>query len=297
MKKSVFALPLLLCAGLASAAASADLQASFSALLDTEAEFSRFSVEKGVVAAFDRFAPGAVLLRPTPEGAKGWHERMKTLPIDVDWGSQAAEISRSGDFAWVVGPWTATLRSDRTQHKYGHYLTVWRKGSDGSWKVLSDAAVATQEAVAPTPVPRTVRTPGESPAGAVALDAILDVDSKASAAARSDVDAYMTFLSDDARLMRMFTQPVVGKAAIRAALAQPWVPIRWRQGGGDVSPGGDMAYTYGIVEDPASHGWTEGAYLRIWEKQPDGSWAMAVDLACWAVQHAPAPSDTPKTPG
>jgi ketosteroid isomerase-like protein len=127
----------------------------------------------------------------------------------------------------------------------------------------------------------------------------MELDRKVSAAALSDPTPYLSFLSDEALFLRMFAQPVTGKAAIRAATQKSWIPFSWEQVGGDISLAGDMAYTYGILKDPAAHNWIGSAYLRIWERRPDGSWIMAVDLANWNLQnHAPpAMPEPPKNPG
>ena len=47
------------------------------------------------------------------------------------------------------------------------------------------------------------------------------------------------------------------------------------QGGTDAS--GDLGYTYGrydMAEPPAE----DGAYLRVWSRQPDGQWRVGADV-------------------
>lgn len=61
-------------------------------------------------------------------------------PDDV-WGraflTLGADAADSGDLAWSWGAWqpAGELRSDPS----GHYLRIWRRGDDGSWRVVLEA--------------------------------------------------------------------------------------------------------------------------------------------------------------
>lgn len=296
MKRAVFVLLLVLCAGIAVAATSTDLQASFDSLIAAERAFSDLSVEKGMVQAFEDVAPDALLLRPVP-GAQTWRESMRHKPIEVKWEPRAAALSRSGDFGWVTGPWIATLKGYDPaiyKPKHGQFLTIWRKDPDGTWKVAADSAIALMEPAAWPDAPLALRTPSQ-PGGdpAAAHAAILEIDRKVStAAAGKDVELYLSFLADDARLMRMFMPPVLGKEAIRAKLTKSWTPLHWQQLGAEVSPAGDMVYSYGILEDPEKYGWQASSYMRIWEQRPDGSWAVVLDLVNTNTPHVEGPDPT-----
>jgi ketosteroid isomerase-like protein len=281
-------------------AAPVELQTSFDSLLEAEVAFSKTSMEKGVGEAFDRFLMAdAVLLRPTPEGGRKWLEWLRPSfgAVEVTWQPSEVVMSRSGDFAWVTGPWVVRAKDDPAPVKKGEFLSIWRRGPDGAWKVALDTAITGPEPEPPAAALGALKMPAQ-PGGDVTSvrDAILEIDRKVSAAALSDATLYLPFLSEDARFLRMFAQPVTGKAAIRAATEKSWMPLSWEQVGGDISSAGDMAYTYGILKDPAAHEWTGGSYLRIWERRADGSWSIAVDLANWTLLHH-APPEPPKNPG
>jgi ketosteroid isomerase-like protein len=296
MKKPVFVLSLLLCAGLA-VAASTDLQKSFDSLLDAERAFSAMSAEKGVINAFDHFLePEAVVLRPTPEFGKKWREAMRNAPAVVTWEPRTAVLSQSGDLAWVTGPWTVVKKDNSPAH-HGQFLTVWRKQADGTWRVVLDTGIATRQLDASTAAPLVLRTPAQPGGDAkAARDAVMAADRKLSEAAmKSEPADYLSFLAEDVRFVRMFELPVLGKEAARAAVAQSWTPLRWRQEGGDTSSAGDLVYTYGTLENAAGQGRTESGYLRIWERKADGSWTVAVDLMTWLpTQHGVPPPEPPK---
>ena len=76
------------------------------------------------------------MLNPDPINA---HESLAKIPGDgettLDWRPAYAGISRSGDFGFTTGPFL--IRG--LEGVVGHYFTVWRLQSDGTWKWIFDA--------------------------------------------------------------------------------------------------------------------------------------------------------------
>ena len=60
-------------------------------------------------------------------------------------------VARSGDLAYELGPYSLTVSSPdkKPATTKGHFLVVWRKQADGSWKAAADAPVSDP---APSPV-------------------------------------------------------------------------------------------------------------------------------------------------
>lgn len=57
----------------------------------------------------------------------------------LTWKLARVEVSQSGDLAYTYGPWQETvLRDGQPRVRTGNYLAVWKKQSDGTWKVLVD---------------------------------------------------------------------------------------------------------------------------------------------------------------
>jgi ketosteroid isomerase-like protein len=60
---------------------------------------------------------------------------------DDAWGREfrvlGADASGSGDLAWTWGSWQPA-GEDRLEPS-GHYLRIWRRQSDGSWRVVLEA--------------------------------------------------------------------------------------------------------------------------------------------------------------
>jgi ketosteroid isomerase-like protein len=96
--------------------------------------------------------------------------------------------------------------------------------------------------------------------------------------------AFASWFADDAVSLSNKQAPVIGKTAIAADAN--WDPkqyqLAWTPQGGQMSPSGDMGYTWGHYEgtskdrngNPVK---TTGRYMTIWKKMPDGSWKVALD--------------------
>ena len=78
----------------------------------------------------------------------------------------------------------------------------------------------------------------------------------------------------------------IGKAAIAAH--STWSPenyqLTWTPEGGELSPGGDMGYTWGQYEGRSigsvANGAVErGRYVTIWKKEPNGAWKILLDTS------------------
>jgi ketosteroid isomerase-like protein len=108
------------------------------------------------------------------------------------------------------------------------------------------------------------------------------------AAANGPVDSVVAYWTSDARVI-LAGQPVaVGTDAIRQMVAGtraiPGFHISWTPDSAVVSPSGDFGYTYGTnrITAPDSTGTlhtTEGRYITVWRKEPDGRWRCSVDIS------------------
>src|SRR5262245_24828214 len=80
----------------------------------------------------------------------------------LTWKPARAEVSKDGDLGFTYGHYQATTadESGKLTTRVGKYVTIWRRGYDGAWKVLLDggspderepAAAAAAPAAAPAP--------------------------------------------------------------------------------------------------------------------------------------------------
>jgi uncharacterized protein (TIGR02246 family) len=104
--------------------------------------------DAGKLAA--HYDPAATVMQPGAPAATGataiaamLAEAVKDPAIAVDFTADTVQVAPSGDLAFSRGKFTQTATDPKT-HKpatiHGVYLTVYRKGADGAWKAVEDAA-------------------------------------------------------------------------------------------------------------------------------------------------------------
>jgi ketosteroid isomerase-like protein len=116
------------------------------ALLGTDREFASASVANGAAEAFnDYLLDEAVMLsegRSPVEGREAIYEIMRGSQdtYTLDWKPVAGEVSKSGEMGYTWGEYTVSAADSNgvIQKNYGKYLNVWKKNSEGEWRVLVD---------------------------------------------------------------------------------------------------------------------------------------------------------------
>lgn len=132
------------------ASAAAEPGSQVDELLAVDAAFSAYSVEHGMRAAFTafaaetafRFEPGVGVIK----GRDAIDAANKNVPKDfkLTWTPISAEVAASGDMGYTFGSYEShRLGADGTDHVgTGHYMTLWRRQADGTWKWVFDTGVA-----------------------------------------------------------------------------------------------------------------------------------------------------------
>ncbi len=69
---------------------------------------------------------------------------MKDPNFDLSFEADNVVVAGSGDLAYETGTYSFTLSDaeGKPAPTHGHYLVVWRKESDGTWKVVRDVPVS-----------------------------------------------------------------------------------------------------------------------------------------------------------
>jgi ketosteroid isomerase-like protein len=268
----------------APAPPSPELQAALEALVRTEQEFSRTSAEKGTRDAFLAFlAEDSVMFRPGPVPGRAYMEKGPASPILLTWRPIHAEIAASGDLGYTTGPFELRASRDAQETSHGHYVTVWKKQADGTWKAVIDGGINTPQAYAGPEGSRVVPAAAVAAPGApAARESLLGADRAFAewSRTRGSLISYMTNLSDDVRFLRNGAQPKIGKEATRAAFGKKPPALTWEPQGGDVSAAGDFGYTYGSYEirEAAGQPAQPATYLRLWRRQPNRPWKVTLEM-------------------
>lgn len=248
--------------------------AGVAAVVAAERAFAAKAAETGWVEAYEVYAAEAgVVVGDGPQNARDF---AKTIHPDVRgdtslrWAPEFAGASAAGDFGFTAGPFNGDGAA------FGHYVTVWAKQPDGTWRWLFEGGI---DVAAPT-APETVTTVMEASAPAAgegsaeaAKAAVAALEAELSAAAAADVrGALAARMAEQARMQREALGAVTGAEAIAAMLAQRPAKVSYRQLLAHASPAGDMVFTLGEA------GWEGGSehYARVWTKTRAG-WRIVLD--------------------
>jgi ketosteroid isomerase-like protein len=270
----------------------AQAQTPLQEMVKTEQAFSKTAEEKNTRDAFLAFiADDGLLFRPGAVNGKKWllehpapppREGKKPL---LAWQPSFAGMSASGDLGFTTGPWEAKNDiKDAQPAGYGHFVTVWKKQADGSWKFVVDLGISHPQSGGPQTL---WQPPDQKTTAAKAVDqaserkALLDRDQNYSAAGLDQglAKAFVSFASPEVRLYRSGNLPFVGRDASADALTKAKGQFTWQPIAGDVSRAGDLGYTHGtyLVTNDAKKAIENGSYVRIWKKQ-DGVWRIVMDV-------------------
>jgi ketosteroid isomerase-like protein len=263
------------------------------AMVATEQAFSKTAEEKNTRDAFMAFiADDGLLFRPGAVNGKKWMLEHPVPPSDkkplLAWQPVFAGMAAAGDLGFTTGPWEfKTDIKDEKPSGYGHFVTLWKKQSDGSWKFVVDLGITHPESGGPQklwqPAANDVVPPFRSVDVDRALKALIERDEQFSSASVKQglVNAFVANAAADVRLYRNNSLPFVGSPAAATALASTRGQVSWKPIGGDVSRSGDLGYTHGTYEvssQDASRKLVErGSYVRIWKNQ-GGVWRVVLDV-------------------
>jgi ketosteroid isomerase-like protein len=264
----------------------AQAQTPLQEMVKTEQAFSKMAEEKNTREAFMAYiADDGLLFQPGAVNGKKWMLEHPVPPSDkkplLAWQPAFAGMSASGDMGFTTGPWEfkADIKDEKPSG-YGHFMTVWKKQADGSWKFVVDLGISHPESGGP----QTLWQPAETKTTttfkpvdlASARQSLLDDDRKYAAAVLHEglAKAFVMHASPEVRLYRVNNLPYIGRDASSAALAKATGEVKWQPIAADVSRAGDLGYTHGTYEA----GNERGSYVRIWRKQ-NGAWRIIMDVA------------------
>ena len=263
-------------------------------MVETEQAFSKRAEETDTRDAFLAFiADDGLLFRPNAVNGKKWMQDHPAPPSDkhplLAWQPVFAKMAASGDLGFTTGPWE--FRGDKSDSKpagYGHFVTIWKKQRDGSWKFAVDLGISHPESGGPLKLWQVSDDPRSKSSKVVNVE---EEQKKLSALDRTFSDhgsksglnkAFTSFAAPDVRLYRNDRLPFVGRDSALSYLDAVKQHYVWKPTQSGVSRAGDLGYTVGTYEavgaNDASGKVTElGNYLRIWQKQ-GGEWRIVLDV-------------------
>jgi len=259
---------------LAAAAFRQDPQA-LQRMVATERAFAAATAEIGVRDGFlSFFAPDAAKIRPgkPPTLTSGRDaleaDPMQKLPVvnRLIWEPFTGQVSSDGTLGWLTGGYVSLNVARREVTAQGAYFSVWKRQSNGTWRVWLDEGISLpkiwQDAapfrVAPDPDPSAIGADGETLAA---------VESTVC----SDREAWRARLSDNVRLHVDGMMPFVGREAVsnspHATGPRTCTVIHT-----EAAASGDLAVTLGGFDDSSRS--ASGTWVRVWKRDLTGRWRI-----------------------
>ena len=281
MRKISRALGLCACAATVLGEAKDDA-ASGRELAAIDSQYAKVALEKGMPAAsLDYFASDGIAFGPFPlNGKKYWASR-KDFPGTLIWQPAFVAVARAGDLGYTTGPWELKKNGEQISLAYGHYLTIWKRQSDTSWKMALD--VGTENAQ-PTSPPGQLEilppdpTAGERPVAEARQRLRKTIQTFLHSAERNIGNAILTNAAEEIRVCRDQSFPAVGLTAARLMLSSANGKVTRELGAIELSNSADLSYTYGKYSEDRNNTVEHGIYIMIWRIDMNGDWKLVFDL-------------------
>ena len=246
------------------------------ALVATENNFSRASVEHGIRDSFLQFfADDSIIFAPEPKKKKKFYANYEHKGRKLIWWPIFATIANSADLGVTTGPWEIkSSASDDTSVAFGQFVSIWKRQPEKSWKVIVDVGIDNPQAEKP---------PGEaelSPPNEVLQSEDVDLARRAlenaeiafaKALTEDEGGAIVTWASNDIRVFRENAFPVVGKTAAKLMLNSDTAKMMRASSGGGMSASADLAYQYGAYSADRMNVTERGYFLSIWKAERNGA--------------------------
>jgi ketosteroid isomerase-like protein len=271
------------------AAQEPDSSSALFQMREAERNFARASVMYGRNASFvENFADESIIFTDKwiTNGKQFWKD-LKVRPIVLKWEPEYMDIAESRDFGISTGPWEVQeYRPYTAPVATGYFLSVWKKQTDGNWKVILDAGSATP--------PRTGYDHAFSfPVGAdkpVTNPKLVNVELARAELTEREKQflaewktnplpaTYASFLAPDARIQYEVHFPTTNPDTINAWISQMHKTLTWQTVGSGAASSDDLGFTYGLFEMQDNPKGSKGHYVRIWKKQPTSEWTITLEM-------------------
>ena len=249
-------------------------------IYDTERAFEKAVAEKGIKAGFIEFlSPTGVLFRPGPvNGRESWRTRPAT-PAALTWNPIKIEVSANGAIGYSIGNSIFKPKGkDDTNEIHGHYLSIWTRQPDGTYRAALDTGVNHEKPVAAEvgwkPGPGLPSGLNEKiPAAADASVGFFQMVDHRGAAR-----AYKAYAADDIYLFRDGKRPFAGRDAALDFLNRQEMPVKFQKRKSFVEAG-DLAYIQSgyTITDRSGNEKEKGNFVQVW-KLRNGKWQIVADV-------------------
>jgi ketosteroid isomerase-like protein len=115
-------------------------------IMKADRDFNKATQEKRAEGWLSYFSlDDAALIDPPTIGRQAITDRYQKLFSNPDftltWEPVKAEVFPAGNIGYTTGKYVARFKNKegKKMQSKGHYITLWRKQDDGSWKIVADS--------------------------------------------------------------------------------------------------------------------------------------------------------------
>ena len=257
----------------------ANAQKGIGNLIQAEKNFAAYSIAHSTKEAFQQFIDSNSIMFDNGKPVKAvefWSKREKNAGV-LNWWSQYAEISASGDFGYTTGPWTFQQTKNDTIIARGQYTTVWHININGEWKFLVDLGITNTQV---NPAEDVIRIDAakqfEISKTIPHIFPIVAAENEfLNLFARNKSRPYKKYFANESILNRNGYLPAVSVMGRHKIIKSTPSFDKYEMVGWDISPlpAPDLGYTYGntITNSKPEN------YLHIWRREKTG-WKIAVEV-------------------
>ncbi|TDQ76712.1 nuclear transport factor 2 family protein [Sphingobacterium yanglingense] len=235
--------------------------AAFSSIIDKESTF---------------YVPSAV-------NAFNYLNNRPNIPDVLSWDPNFALVSKSLD--WGVTSGKMEFQKVGAVKRNGQYLTVWKRGKKGDWKVELRAEVENFGKNQPQEI--WYHEPDDSwylkHRSKVRLqqreDVVMSTDQLFSTVLKANNEtAYSEFLTDDARFYYPWQEEISGKKNVLSFLKKQRIAIETEPTDVGRAYSGEFAYSLGNATVSSKDKEVKFNYIRIWQLKDDYQWRVILEM-------------------
>ncbi len=254
---------------------------NLSSMVKTERDFSHMAKEYSTRQAFLSFTNDESLgFKNGPISLKKEWEQRKADSSWLWWEPDFADIATSGEFGFTSGPWEYRInKHDPKVAAQGHFFSIWRKDSGGSWKVLIDMGIQYNQTIKRVKM-TTTSLPLQISQISTKEDLLKFEKEFIAKQSTGTLSAYNSVLSSQVRFYHSNFRPFIGKYKVANHLSKTKEPTTYSCIDGFIAISGDMGIVFGKatkqIDDKTST--KKSNYLRVWKKEDGANWKLVVEV-------------------
>lgn len=260
--------------------------AALQSLVNAEKLFAQTSKDKSTREAFTAYMSdsGFIFQAGPVLGKKFWNEAEQGTDL-LTWEPVFADIASSGDLGYTTGPWEFRAKRDDTNPAAGgYYVSVWKK-EKSDWKVALDIGISHPLTLSQKETFHfsSPALPSKANDSKILKKELLDKEQEfINEQINSGWSAYNKFIKADTRIYRPGSFPFITTEQRNKLFSETNKKFSYQAIDAIVASSGDLGYVYGkaiigITKDGNTKS-LNGNYLRIWKKEKDNNWKIALDL-------------------